>query len=139
MIAAHEVGHALQDHDGYELLKDRTHLIKFAQKAEKAGSYLMLGMPILAGITRIPAVGLAVLVVAIGTMSVSAMVHLITLPVEWNASFRRALPILEEGGYLAPTDMEGARRILKAAALTYVASSLFSLVNMWRWIRLVRR
>jgi hypothetical protein len=72
-------------------------------------------------------------------MSVSAMVHLITLPVEWNASFRRALPILEEGGYLAPKDMEGARRILKAAALTYVASSLFSLVNMWRWIRLVRR
>jgi len=139
VIATHEVGHALQDHDGYELLKDRTHLIKFAQKAEKIGSYLMLGIPVLAGITRIPAVGLAVLVVAIGTMSVSAMVHLITLPVEWNASFRRALPILEEGGYLAPTDMEGARRILKAAALTYVASSLFSLVNMWRWIRLVRR
>ena len=139
VCVTHHVGHALQDHDGYELLKDRTHLIKFAQKAEKAGSYLMLGIPVLAGITRIPAVGLAVLVVAIGTMSISAMVHLITLPVEWNASFRRALPILEEGGYLAPTDMEGARRILKAAALTYVASSLFSLVNMWRWIRLVRR
>jgi Zn-dependent membrane protease YugP len=139
VIAAHEVGHALQDHEGYGLLKDRTHLIKFAQKAEKAGSYLMLGIPVLAGITRMPAVGLAVLVVAFATMSISAMVHLITFPVEWNASFRRALPILEEGGYLAPTDMEGARRILKAAALTYVASSLFSLVNMWRWIRLVRR
>jgi uncharacterized protein len=49
------------------------------------------------------------------------------------------LPILEEGYELAPTDMEGASRILKAAALTYVASSLFSLVNMWLWIRLVRR
>ncbi|HNP60970.1 MAG TPA: zinc metallopeptidase [Nitrospirales bacterium] len=139
VIAAHEVGHALQDHEGYSLLKDRTHLIKFAQKAEKAGSYLMLGIPVLAGVTRIPAVGLAVLVVAIGTMSVSAMVHLITLPVEWNASFRRALPILREGGYLAPPDLHGAKRILTAAALTYVASSLFSLVNMWRWIRLVRR
>ncbi len=139
VIAAHEVGHALQDHEGYALLKDRTHLIKFAQKAEKAGSYLMLGIPVLAGVTRIPAVGLAVLVVAIGTMSVSAMVHLITLPVEWNASFRRALPILKEGGYLAPPDLHGAKRILTAAALTYVASSLFSLVNMWRWIRLVRR
>jgi Zn-dependent membrane protease YugP len=42
-----------------------------------------------------------------------------------------ALPILEEGGYLGPSDSEGARRIYKAAALTYVASSLFSLVNMW--------
>src|SRR5680860_312930 len=112
-------------HEGYALLKDRTHLIKFAQKAEKAGSYLMLGIPVLAGVTRIPAVGLAVLVVAIGTMSVSAMVHLITLPVEWNASFRRALPILREGGYLAPPDLHGAKRILTAAALTYVASSLF--------------
>ena len=50
VIAAHEVGHALQDHEGYDLLKDRTHLIKFAQKAEKAGSYLMLGIPVLAGV-----------------------------------------------------------------------------------------
>ena len=139
VVAAHEVGHALQDHDGYSLLKDRTQLVKFAQKAEKIGSYLMLGIPVLAGVTRIPAIGLGVLVVAIGTMSVSALVHLITLPVEWNASFRRALPILEEGGYLAPTDMEGARQILLAAAMTYLASSLFSLVNLWRWIRLVRR
>ena len=49
-------------------------------------------------------------------MSVSAMVHLITVRVEWNASPRRALPILEEGGYLAPTDMGGAIRILKTAA-----------------------
>ncbi len=139
VIAAHEVGHALQDHDGYGPLQDRTHLIKFAQKAERVGSYLMLGLPVLAGVTRIPAVGLAVLVVAIGTMSLSALIHLLTLPVEWNASFRRALPILKEGGYLAPPDLVGARRILKAAALTYLASSLFSLVNLWRWIRLVRR
>jgi uncharacterized protein len=139
VIAAHEVGHALQDHEGYALLKNRSHLIKFAQKAEKAGSYMMLGIPVLAGLTRVPAVGLAVLVVAIATMSMSAMVHLITLPVEWNASFRRALPILREGGYLPPPDLQNAKRILTAAALTYLASSLFSLVNLWRWIRLVRR
>lgn len=139
VVAAHEVGHALQDHDGYGLLKDRTQLVKVAQKAEKIGSYLMLGIPVLAGVTRVPAIGIAVLVVAVGTMSISALVHLVTLPVEWNASFRRALPILQEGGYLAPTDMEGARQILMAAAMTYLASSLFSLVNLWRWIRLVRR
>ncbi len=139
VVAAHEVGHALQDHDGYGLLKDRTQLVKFAQKAEKVGSYLMLGIPVLAGVTRVPAIGVAVLIVAVGTMSISALVHLVTLPVEWNASFRRALPILQEGGYLAPTDMEGARQILMAAAMTYLASSLFSLVNLWRWIRLVRR
>ncbi len=129
----------MQDHEGYELLKSRSHLIKFAQKAEKAGSYMMLGIPVLAGLARVPAVGLAVFVLAIATLSMSAIVHLITLPVEWNASFRRALPILREGGYLTPPDLQDAKRILTAAALTYLASSLFSLVNLWRWIRLVRR
>jgi len=139
VVAAHEVGHALQDYEDYRLLKDRTDLMRVAQKAEKVGSYLMLGLPVLAGIMRIPAIGIAVLLMALGTMSISALVHLMTLPVEWNASFRRALPILEEGGYLHPTDMHGARRILKAAALTYLASALFGLVNLWRWLRLVRR
>lgn len=139
VVAAHEVGHALQDYEGYRLLKDRTDLVRVAQKAEKAGSYLMLGLPVLAGIIRIPAVGVAVLLMALGTLSISALVHLVTLPVEWNASFRRALPMLEQGGYLHPTDMQGARRILKAAALTYLASALFGLVNLWRWLRLVRR
>jgi Zn-dependent membrane protease YugP len=139
VVAAHEVGHALQDYEGYRLLKDRTDLVRVAQKAEKAGSYLMLGLPVLAGIIRIPAVGVAVLLMALGTMSISALVHLVTLPVEWNASFRRALPMLEQGGYLHPTDMQGVRRILKAAALTYLASALFGLVNLWRWLRLVRR
>lgn len=71
--------------------------MRVAQKAEKAGSYLMLGLPVLAGIVRIPAVGVAVLLMALGTMSISALVHLVTLPVEWNASFRRALPMLEQG------------------------------------------
>ncbi|WP_443147818.1 zinc metallopeptidase [Nitrospira sp.] len=47
--------------------------------------------------------------------------------------------IFREGRYLAPPDLHGAKRILIAAALTYVASSLFSLVNMWRWVRLIRR
>lgn len=139
VVAAHEVGHALQDHEGYKLLKDRAELVRVAQKAEKVGSYLMLGLPIVAGVLRVPAIGVFVLFAALGTMSISALVHLVTLPVEWNASFRRALPILEEGGYLHPKDMEGARRILKAAALTYLASALFGLVNLWRWLRLVRR
>jgi uncharacterized protein len=139
VVAVHEVGHALQDYEGYRLLKDRTELLRVAQKAEKAGSYLMLGIPVLAGLTKIPAIGIGVLVLALGVMSISALVHLITLPVEWNASFRRALPILREGGYLNTPDLNEAKRILTAAALTYLASSLFSLVNLWRWIRLVRR
>jgi Zn-dependent membrane protease YugP len=63
----------------------------------------------------------------------------VTLPVEWDASFRRALPLLEAGGYLSREDQRKARQILTAAALTYVAGSLASLLNLWRWLRLLKR
>ena len=72
-------------------------------------------------------------------MGISTLVHLITLPVEWDASFSRALPILQRGGYLSNKDMQGARHILTAAAFTYVAASLASLLNLWRWIMLLLR
>jgi hypothetical protein len=73
------------------------------------------------------------------TMGIATLVHLVTLPVEWDASFRRALPILQQKNYLSPKDEQGARRILTAAALTYVAASLASLLNLWRWIAFLRR
>lgn len=138
-VAAHEVGHAIQDRTGYGPLHERTKLIRLAQGAEKAGSFVMLGIPIVAGLTRSPAGGLLVLLAGLAVMSMGALVHLVTLPVEWDASFRRALPILEQGRYISPKDMEGARKILTAAALTYVAASLGGLLNIWRWIMLMRR
>ncbi len=67
------------------------------------------------------------------------MFTLVTLPVEFDASFRKALPILERGGYLADGDRGPARRILTACALTYLAASLISLLNVWRWLALLRR
>ena len=138
-VAAHEVGHAIQDRTGYGPLHERTKLIRLAQGAERAGSFVMIGIPIVAGLTRSPAGGLLVLLAGLAVMSLGALVHLVTLPVEWDASFRRALPILEQGQYIPPKDMEGARTILTAAALTYVAASLGGLLNVWRWIMLMRR
>ena len=70
---------------------------------------------------------------------IATLVHLLTLPVEWDASFRRALSVLQQGNYLSSDDMRGARRILTATALTYVAASLASLINLWRWIAFLRR
>jgi Zn-dependent membrane protease YugP len=64
------------------------------------------------------------------------IVHLLTLPVELDASFGRALPILERGGYLAGPDLAAARSVLRAAAMTYVASALATLLNLVRWFRL---
>lgn len=59
-----------------------------------------------------------------------------TLPTEFDASFKRALPALEH--YIHPEDMKGARRVLRAAAFTYVAAALVSLIDVARWIRILR-
>jgi len=138
-VAAHEVGHAIQDKMGFKPLQERTRLIRIAQGAEKVGSFVMMGIPIMAGLTRSPAGGVLMFMAGLAVMSIGALVHVITLPVEWDASFRRALPVLEQGHYVTPRDMQGARRILTAAAFTYVAASLGGLLNIWRWIVVMRR
>jgi hypothetical protein len=138
-VAAHEVGHAIQDHLNYAPLKWRARLVNIAQAAEKTGAGVMMVLPLVALITRSPAASAAMFAVAIGSMAIGTVVHLITLPVEWDASFGRAMPLLKAGGYLDPKDEKAARRILKACALTYFASSLASLLNVWRWWRYLRR
>ena len=62
-----------------------------------------------------------------------------TLPVEFDASFNRALPILREGGYLSERDLPAARDILRACAMTYLARSLASLLNVARRLPILRR
>lgn len=138
-VAAHEVGHALQDHFGYEPLIWRGRLVTVAQRAEKAGSGIMFVLPIVAAVTRSPGASAAMFFVGIATMAISTVVHAITLPVEWDASFGRAMPLLKKGGYLSDKDLRAARRILRACALTYFAASLASLLNVWRWFRMWRR
>lgn len=138
-VAAHEVGHAVQDQIGYQPLVKRTRLVRVAQGAEKLGGIVMMGIPIAAALAQTPLAGVFVLVAGMATMGIATLVHLVTLPVEWDASFRRALPLLQQRNYLSPEDEQGARRILTAAALTYVAASLASLLNLWRWITFLRR
>jgi len=137
-VAAHEFGHALQDRDSYGPLITRTRLVKSVRPLRRAGSIILFATPILAGLTRSPFLALAQIGAGILVMASAVVIHLVTLPVEFDASFKRALPILERGGYLHQSDLPAARRILKAAALTYVAGSLVSLLNLWRWIRYLR-
>ncbi|GMR18122.1 MAG: zinc metallopeptidase [Gammaproteobacteria bacterium] len=137
-VAAHEVGHAIQHHEGYAPLAMRTSLVRWVLWTEKLGSALMLVTPVLAIISRSPVVGGLVLLAGVASLGLGVIVHLVTLPVEWDASFRRALPILEQG-YISPAEQKQARRILTAAALTYVAGSLAGLLNLWRWLALLRR
>lgn len=138
-IAAHEVGHALQHHRGEATFRLRHGLAKAAVAAERFGGIAFLAAPVLTGIVRSPAAGAAMLLAALATVALGAIVHLVTLPVELDASFNKALPLLERGRYLKGNDIAHARRILRAAAFTYVAGSMAGLLNLWRWARVLRR
>lgn len=137
-VAAHEVGHAIQHHKKEPLLMWRSRLVVFANAIQKFGISAMMIMPIITVITRAPALGGFLFIVGIGSMFMATLVHLITLPVETDASFNKALPILASG-YIDAEDLPKVRRILRAAALTYLAGSLASLLNLWRWAAILRR
>ncbi len=138
-IAAHEVGHALQDAEGFAPLKWRTRLVHWVGPVEKTGAVLMMATPIIIAITRLPVAGLLMLLGGLLTLGSAVIIHLLTLPTEFDASFKRALPLLVEGAYIPPEDVPAARRILMACALTYVTNALVGLLNVWRWIRILRR
>jgi Zn-dependent membrane protease YugP len=137
-IAAHEVSHALQDARGERLLALRQALAKFAASTDRIAAYFFVAAPVLGVLARTP-LAFAVLVgIGISLLAVRVVVSLITLPVEIDASFYKALPILKDGNYLAPKDMPAVRSVLRAAAFTYLAGALIWLVNLARWIRLLR-
>lgn len=138
-VAAHEVGHALQDHEGYAPLRLRTRLVKATRGIEKIGAGVLVIAPFLGIITRAPGLSLITFAAGLLTLGTAAVVHFVTLPTEFNASFARALPILDEHRILKPVDRPHARRLLTAAALTYVSASLMSLLNIARWLTILRR
>lgn len=137
-VAAHEVGHAVQHAIGYRPLMWRTRLVKAVQRIQRIGVLLIAAMPLVLLALRLPRAGLTLLVFGLAALASGIVVHLVTLPTELDASFRRALPLLDKGGYLKPEDRGAARRILTAAAFTYVAASMMGLLNFWWWLRILR-
>jgi Zn-dependent membrane protease YugP len=138
-VAAHEVGHAVQDNEGYKPLRYRSHLVKVTQKFEKLGAAILMISPFIGAITRVPGLGIIMFLGGLMTLGTSTLVHLVTLPTEFDASFNRALPLLEKENVLKKVDKRHARRLLKAAAFTYVSASLMSLLNIARWFAILRR
>jgi len=138
-VAAHEVGHALQDRDAYGPLRLRTHLVKATRHVEKLGAGILMISPFIGALTRVPMLGVLMFLGGLLTLGSSTVIHLVTLPTEFDASFNRALPILEKDNILKESDRKHARRILKAAAYTYVSASLMSLLNIARWWAILRR
>jgi Zn-dependent membrane protease YugP len=138
VIACHEVGHAVQDHLNYKPLATRTSLVKWAMKVERIGPYLMYATPILGLFTKSPRLSLISFLLALLIMGTSLVVNLVTLPVELDASFSRAMPMLKAEKF-GDKHLESARGILWACALTYFAASLTSLLNVYRWFRVIRK
>lgn len=129
-IAAHEAGHAIQHGVGYAPLALRNGLVPVAQ----FGSTLAMPLFFVGLIMR------AGLLMNFGIILFGAAVvfQVITLPVEFNAS-SRAVELLAERGYLAGEELQGARSVLSAAALTYVAATAMALAQMLRLMALARR
>jgi len=122
-VAAHEVGHAFQHDTGYGPLKLRSTIVPVAS----IGSQLAFPL-LLAGLFfNIPNLAL----IGVLAFSLAVIFQLITLPVEYNAS-SRALEALETGGYLTRDEAGGTRKVLNAAALTYVAATIMAVMQLLR-------
>lgn len=134
-VAAHEIGHVLQKKNGYVPYKIRTALVPLAN----IGSFLAIPLVLLGIVLEIalaankPGTGLNVAMIGVAAYGLSTLFTLVTLPVELDAS-RRAKNILIEEGILTDEEMYGAGKVLKAAAMTYVAALATSLVYFLRFL-----
>ncbi len=136
VVAAHEVGHALQDRDNYIPLRIRTQLATVSMFGDFVAKVILFSIPFITYLS--PRLALISFSSFIMIMCFRVILHLVTLPVEYDASFNRALPILEKGRYLSNDDLISAKAILNACAWTYVAATLFSIIDIIRWFRLGR-
>ncbi len=135
-VAAHEVSHAVQDRDGYLPLLLRQRLVKKTIMIERIGTIVLIAAPLVFALVRNPVVLIVEIAAALGILASTIIIHVFTLPTEFDASFKKALPVLEN--YLPPEEMAGAKSVLRAAAFTYVAGALVSLLNVARWLRFLR-
>ncbi len=138
-IAAHEVGHAIQDQKKDKLLILRGKMVIASQGMQKIGAAIMFIAPLMTLFSRSPLVGLIIALIGLLSMASSVVVQMISLPVEFDASFNKALPLLKKGNYVPKQDLIAVHQVLLAAALTYVAAALASLLNIWRWLAILKR
>ncbi|MBE5745745.1 MAG: zinc metallopeptidase [Clostridiales bacterium] len=137
-VTAHECGHAIQDKEHYLLMKLRSIVIKVYNISSKFLFPLILIGIIFDFIFLIPTVSSIFIYIGISIFGLSFLLNLITLPVEFNAS-KKALKILKEENILTDEELKGAKKVLSAAALTYVAEFLYSLLNLIRFILIFKR
>ena len=127
-IAAHEIGHVLQYQENYAPIKWRTAILPTANLGATLGPYMIL-IGLFMNLYPLAVVGL-------GLYGAMFLFQLITLPVEFDAS-RRGLELLDRGGYIDYSNRTDAKKVLSAAAWTYVLAALGSLLSFLRFFMLV--
>lgn len=143
-VAAHETGHAIQDHVGYKPLFLRHTLVPVANIGSRFGPTMVIlgiilgvGANTSSGTAMMNSLGELLMLIGIILFSVAVAFYIVTLPVEFNAS-RRALEILKKTGTLSQDEIPGTRKVLAAAAMTYVAAALTALGNLIRLLLIAR-
>lgn len=130
-VAAHECGHAIQDAEGYSPLRLRSTLVPAANLGSKLGiPIILLGVLFGSNYTLIQ--------VGIWVFSLAVLFQLVTLPVEFNAS-GRAMRILGDRGMLGQEELGMCKKVLSAAAMTYVAAAASSIIQLLRLVLLFGR
>ena len=131
-IACHEVGHAIQDATHYAPLTFRNNIVPLVNLTQ------MMSWPLIffgLVVSTMSPYGSMMFLIGVGCFLFVILFHLVTLPVEFNAS-RRALKQMEAMQLVMPEDMQGSRRVLRAAAMTYVAAVAVAAANLLRLIAL---
>ncbi len=137
-VAAHETGHAVQDDTGYVFLRMRSALVPLTNIGSQAAMPMILIGVLLGGMSTRSTIGYTLIQLGIIFFAFAVVFSLITLPVELNAS-KRAIAMLEDNYFLTDGEIEPAKKVLSAAALTYVASATVAILNLLRLIAIFGR
>ncbi|MEL6322071.1 MAG: zinc metallopeptidase [Cyanobacteria bacterium J06626_14] len=121
-VAAHECGHVLQDKHGYSFMNIRATLVPAANLGSQIGPLLVIAGLFFSAFSGLTTIGIILFAAVI-------VFHIVTLPVEFDAS-RRALKLTNELGILQGDEQKGAKAVLQAAAWTYVATALYSVLQL---------
>ncbi len=137
-VAAHEVGHAIQFNRNEPVSRLRGKYLNKAHQIRQIGIFILISIPIVTLIFRVPYIAFLTAIIGVITMLASVSMYVAILPEEWDASFNKALPMLEHDNLIPIKHMPAIRQVLKACALTYVAAALADVLSLWRWLAIIR-
>ena len=114
-------------------------MVPIIDKVARLSTVIISLSPVIGIITRHPMPFSLLLLLGLSGFIARMMVHAVTLPIEFDASFSKALPLLREGEYISQSNEKAVGHVLRAAALTYVSAALADILNLGRWIVILMR